>query len=112
MTLRKILRNRRSFPTDDSALIALNFYGGFPLELVEETHWLRFLGSLADDFGVAITITVGLCAGFHLNELSGFFGMLLAAFCLRGTLLFSPIFLSFLFSQILAGSAFCTLVPL
>jgi hypothetical protein len=38
--------------------IALNFYGGFPLESVEETHWLSFLGSLADDFGIAITITV------------------------------------------------------
>lgn len=72
--------------------ISLDFYGDSPLELVEETHWLMFLGLLADDVGVAITIIVWLCTGFHLNEFSGFFGMMLVAFELRETLLFSPIF--------------------
>jgi hypothetical protein len=38
--------------------------------------------------------------------------MMLVAFCLRGTLLFSPIFLFFLFSQFFASSIFYPFVPL
>ncbi len=52
-----------------------------------------FLGSLVGDVVVAITIIVLLCTDFLLDELSGFFGMILATFVLREILVFSPLFL-------------------
>ncbi len=52
-----------------------------------------FLGSLVGDVVVAITIIVLLCTDFLLDELSGFFGMILATFVLRESLVVSLLFL-------------------